>query len=220
MERLEQLGINNIKIYQDDELYTFTSDSILLSQFANAKNGEIVADFCAGSGVVGFNFYALNNELIKSLTFFEMQQVLFSLCEKSIKLNQLKNALAVNTKLQNIGKEYNEKFSLILCNPPYMKVGQGEINKNDNIAVCRSEISLPLDELCMSFSRCLKFGGRVCLVHRADRLVDVIVELKKNNLEPKRLQFVSAGKKEPYLFMLEAVKGGKSSIKILNSIKN
>ncbi len=217
----EEILDNNIKVYQDDELYTFTSDSILLSKFAIVKKGDVVADFCAGSGVVGLNLLALNTSLIKSINFFEMQTSLFNLCKKSIEENGLsESCVAVNTKLQEIDKSYNEKFSLIVCNPPYMKVGHGENNQFEQKAVCKSEITLSLKELCSSFGRCLKFGGRVCLVHRADRLVEVIVELKNNNIEPKKLQFVRSSDKEPYLFMLEGVKGGKSGIKILNSIKN
>ena len=221
MQRLENLGLNGIKVYQDDELYTFTSDSILLSKFATAKKNEDVADFCAGSGIVGFNFFALNKDLVKNLNFFEMQTPMFNLINKSIEENGLqKVCTANNVKLQDIDSSFNERFSLILCNPPYMKVQSGDINHLDNIAVCTSEVSLSLAELCASFKKCLKFGGRVCLVHRADRLVEVICELKKNNIEPKRLQMVASKGKEPYLFMLEGVKGGKSGIKILNTAQN
>ncbi len=221
MLKIEDLGIGDIKVYQDDSLYTFTSDSVLLSKFANVKWGEDVADFCAGSGIVGFYLYGLNKEKIKNLTFFEVQEPLFELCQKSIVENGLtEKASAINTKLQDIDKSYNERFSLIVCNPPYMKVNQGQQKEKEGIAICTSEVLLSLDELSFSISRCLKFGGRVCLVHRADRLVDVICSLKKYNIEPKRLMFVSAKDKQPYLFLLEGVKGGKSGIKILNQIEN
>ena len=139
MERLEYLGENEIKVYQDDELYTFTSDSILLSKFAVVKRNEDVADFCAGSGIVGFNLYALNKNLIKNLTFFEMQTPMFNLINKSIEENDLKSVCsAINTKLQEVDNSFNERFSLIVCNPPYMKVESGEVNKLDNIAVCNA----------------------------------------------------------------------------------
>ena len=88
------------------------------------------------------------------------------------------------------------------------------------IAVCRTELELSLTELVSAISTALKFGGRINMVHRADRLVDVICEFKKNNIEPKRIQFVSGGKKEPYLFMIEGVKGGKSGVKIHNTLIN
>ena len=221
MLRLEDLGLSDIKVYQDDSLYTFTSDSVLLAKFANVKMGDNVADFCAGSGIVGFYLYALNSDKVKNLTFFEVQKALYDLCSKSIAENGLEQkANAINTKLQDIDKCYNEKFSLIVCNPPYMKVSQGQQTEREEIAICKSEVMLKVEELCKAFSKCLKFGGRVCLVHRADRLIDVIYNLKQCGIEPKRLQFVSAKDKEPYLFLLEGVKGGKSGLKILNQIEN
>lgn len=221
MERKEILENGKIVVFQDDELYTFTSDSILLSKFAKLKKGDEVADFCAGSGIVGLNLLALNSGLIKSLTFFELQKPLFNLLQKSIKENGLQTeCCAINCRLQDIDKSFNEKFSLIVCNPPYMKVSAGETNSDKEKAICTSEIELNLAELCLAFSKHLKFGGRVCLVHRADRLAEVIYELKKNNIEPKRLQMVSAGKKEPYLFLLEGVKGGKSGLKVLSPAQN
>ncbi len=221
MLKKEDLGIGGIKVYQDDSLYTFTSDSVLLAKFANVKKGEDVADFCAGSGIVGFYLYGLNSEKIKNITFFEVQNSMYELCLKSIDENGLgEKARAINTKLQDVDKSYNESFSLIVCNPPYMKVNHGQQKEKESIAICTSEVLLSLDELCLSISKCLKFGGRVNLVHRADRLVEVISSLKKYNIEPKRLQFVSAKDKEPYLFLLEGVKGGKSGLKILKELEN
>ena len=212
---------NGIVVYQDDDLYKFTSDSVLLTRFATVKKGDVVADFCSGSGIVGFNLFALNRDLIESVAFFEMQTPLFDLANESILLNGLEDKFSsVNTKVQDIGSNYAGKFSLIVCNPPYMPVGHGFYEKDDNVAVCRTELTLSLSELIFAIGKCLKFGGRTAICHRADRLVDVIYEMKKNNIEPKRLQFVTAGKKEPYLLLIEGVKGGKSGIKVQNSISN
>lgn len=220
MERLEDLG-NNIKIYQDDELYCFTSDSILLSNFTRVKNGDVVADFCSGSGIVGFNLYAKNSSLIKSVTLFELQKSLYELAVKSIEKNGLEDKFsAINTRLQEIGAEFVGKFSLITCNPPYMAKDRGFVDKKDFIAICRTEVELSLEELVTAIAKALKFGGRVNFVHRADRLVEVITTLKSHGIEPKRLQFVSGGKKEPYLFIMEGVKGGKSGITVHNTITN
>ena len=218
MQVLEDLQLNGLKIYQDDELYRFTSDAVRLSYFATVKKDDTVADFCSGSGIVGIHLLGLN-KVIKSVTLFEMQKPLYDLSVKSIEYNNLKDKVfAVNTRLQDIGSEYNEKFSLIVCNPPYMKKDSGAVNEKDEIAVCRCEITLELEELIDAVSKCLKFGGRFAVVHRAERLVDVMEYLRKKNIEPKRLQLVASGDKEPYLFMLEAVKGGKKGLKVLKTL--
>lgn len=212
---------NGIEIYQDDSMYCFTSDSILLSKFTRVKKGDTVADFCAGSGVVGFNLYALNSALIDSVTLFELQKPLFDLSVLSIKENNLQDKFsAINTKIQDIDHSFMGKFSLITCNPPYMAVDKGFVDEKDHIAICRAEVELKLDELIKAISFCLKFGGRVNIVHRVDRLVEVISEMKRNGIEPKRLQLVSGGKKEPYLFLMEGVKGGKSGLTVLKTIEN
>ncbi len=222
MERIEDLNLENLKIYQDDSLYCFTSDAVLLSRFATVKKGDIVADFCSGSGIVGLHTYGLYKDKIKSVTLFEMQKPMFDLSVKSIALNSLSDVFnAVNIRVQEIGKEYNERFSLIVCNPPYQKVGSGAVNDGEVIAKCRAELTLTLSELIASAGRALKFGGRLSMVHRADRLVDVCVIMRQNGIEPKRLQFVYSGKSDtPYLLLIEGVKGGKPDLKILKGIKN
>ncbi|MBE7087221.1 MAG: hypothetical protein E7369_02855 [Clostridiales bacterium] len=221
MERLEDLQLNGLKIYQDDSLYHFTSDAVLLSRFSAVKKGDVVADFCAGSGIVGLHLYGENLGKIKSVTLFEMQKPFSDLSKKTVQHNGLENIFdCQNIKVQDIPSEYNERFSLIVCNPPYMKVEAGDSAEREEIAMCKSEVSLTLDDLIKNVARCLKFGGRVNLVHRADRLIEVVTELKKYNLEPKKLQMVVSGNKPPYVFMIEAVKGGKSGVKVLREISN
>ena len=221
MLRIEDLSLNGLKIYQDDQLYCFTSDAVLLSKFAMVKHGDIVADFCSGSGIVGLHLYGLNAEKIKSVTLFEMQKSLYDLSVKSIELNNLTDKFtAVNTKLQDITSDYNEKFSLIVCNPPYMPVNGGFDADDQSKAVCRAEKELSLSELLDAVKKHLKFGGRVAMVHRADRLVDIVSGMRERNIEPKRLQLVSGGNKPPYLVLIEGVKGGKPSLKVLNNLEN
>lgn len=220
MERLEDLNLNGLKIFQDDSLYCFTSDAVLLSEFARVKKGDVVADFCSGSGIVGIHLYGLN-PVCSSVTLFEMQKPLYDLSVKSIEHNNLGGIFtAVNTRLQDIGSEFNEKFSLIVCNPPYMPCGGGEVNEQKHIAMCRAELTLTLKEIVSVSARTLRFGGRLNLVHRSDRLADVIFAMKEKNIEPKRLQFVESGNRAPYLFLIEGVKGGKPGLKVIETIKN
>ena len=161
MERLEDLNILNLKIYQDDQLYCFTSDAVLLSKFARVKNGDVVADFCSGSGIVGLHLYGLNSQKIQSVTLFEMQKALYDLSVKSISYNNLDQKFkAVNCRVQDIDNSYAGKFSLITCNPPYMEKGRGFVDDKDCIALCRTEIELTLDELVLAISKALKFWIR------------------------------------------------------------
>lgn len=221
MIKTEDLGLLNLKVLQDDELYCFTSDSILLARFAKVKKGDVVADFCSGSGIVGFYLYGLNSQFINSLAFFEMQKPLFDLSVKSIELNSLENKFtAVNTRLQDISNNYLGKFSLIVCNPPYMAKDSGAHDKDESLAICRREVELSLEELISAISTCLKYGGRTAMVHRADRLADIVCTMRKYNIEPKRIQFVKSGDKEPYLLLIEGVKGGKSGIRVMNFAEN
>ena len=200
------------KIIQNAALYRFTSDSILLSRFARAKAKDDVADFCSGSGVVGFHFMCLN-PIISRLTLFEMQPALADMSRRTAELNGF-CCEVVEGKLQQTTLNYAGKFSLILCNPPYER---GGFEKADyQKAVCRKEITLTLSELVAAAARSLKYGGRIALTNRADRTAELIYILKEAKLEPKRLQFVSgAENSSPYLVMIEAVKGGKQGITIL-----
>ena len=215
-EVLEDMCINGLKIVQDTTLYRFTSDSVLLTRFARAKQGERVADFCAGSGVVGFHFHALNPDKNLQFTLFEMQEKLLALAKKTAEYNGFDNFTFQLGKLQDFPECYREQFSLVLCNPPYER---GGLESDDyEKAVCRKEITINLQEIAIAISKALKFGGRVAMLHRADRLAEVCYTLKSVNIEVKRIQFV-AGKSgaKPYLVMVEGVKGGKPSCEIMET---
>ena len=220
-EVIEDMGIDGLKIVQDTELYRFTSDSVLLSRFAQAKNGDKIADFCSGSGIVAFHFHALNRHEKKNLSYvlFELQQSLCELSKKTAKLNGFEEFDFCLGRLQEIPERYRESFSLVLCNPPYERGGF----ENDcyEKAICRKELTITFEEIAKAASFALKFGGRLALINRADRLAEACYVLKKYNLEVKRVRFV-AGKvgAKPYLVMLEAVKGGKPTSEILPVLIN
>ena len=220
-EVLEDMGFDGLKIVQDTRLYRFTSDSVLLSKFAKAKKHDKVADFCAGCGIVAFHFYALNRqaELDLSFTLFELQAPLCALAKKTAEYNEFTRFTIENCRLQEIPERYREQFSLILCNPPYERGGLE--NASYEKAICRKEIELTLPEIALAASRALKYGGRLCMVHRADRLAEICYTLKECGLEVKKLQFV-AGRDgmKPYLVLLEAVKGGKPQTEILPTVSN
>lgn len=219
MEVIESLLIGGYQILQDTALYRFTSDSVLLARFLKAKKGERVADFCSGSGIVGLHFFA-ENRGVEHVTLFEMQKDLAEMSRRTVALNGLEEKFTVeNCRLQEIPAEYTERFSLVLCNPPY---GKGGFRKADEKkALCRGEISLTLEELVRAAKMCLKFGGRFALVHRADRVSETLCALHAEGLEPKKLQFVSGKENDkPYAVLIAAVKGGKAGVEVLPTCAN
>ena len=159
------------------------------------------------------------NTHIKDVTLFEMQPSLSDMCVRTIEYNGFERARAVCTRVQDIGREYDGAFSLVLCNPPYERGGFENISYEK--AICRKEITVTLAEILDVAARTLKFGGRIAIINRADRVAELIYALKSRGLEPKRLQFVcgtQGGK--PYLVMVEAAKGGKEGVEVLPSAVN
>ena len=220
-EQLEDMQIDGLQIVQDTRLYRFTSDSVFLTRFARAKNGDNVADFCAGSGVVAFHFYALNRQKYKNLQFtlFELQPVLSELSKKTADVNGFTNFTFQCGRLQEFPNELRESFSLVLCNPPYERGGL----ENDEYekAICRKEITVNLKEIALAAAKALKYGGRIAILNRADRVAELCYTFREVGIEIKRLQFVAgkAGAK-PYLVMAEGVKGGKPSCDIMSMLIN
>ena len=218
---LDDLLIDGLKIYQDDSLYRFTSDAVILSKFASFKRGDVVADFCSGSGIVGLHFYALNKG-VKWVDLVEIQPELAELSQKTIEYNNLAEKFTViNKPIQDLTSDYNGKYSLILCNPPYKKAGSGEPNSNLKIAMCRHEITVTQEEIIEIAAKKLKHGGRLCMCQRTERLVDLIAKMVSVGLNPTRIQMVvtKAGG-APYLFLIEGVKGVKPQLKILPEFVN
>ena len=221
LEVIEELGIDNLKIIQDDTLYRFTSDAVLLSRFATFKKDDIVADFCSGSGIVGIHYYALNKG-VKSVDLYEIQKELSHLSYKSVKINNLEDIVNVyNMKIQDIPNDKNDKYSLILCNPPYKKKNSGEVSLDIKKAMCRHEITITQEEIIEIAYKKLKYGGRLCICQRIERFTDMIVKMRQVGLEPSRIQFVVTKEgNPPYLYLIEGVKGVKPQLKVLKNCIN
>lgn len=220
-ETLEDLLIDGLKIIQNKTLYRFSSDAVLLSRFASFKKGDVVADFCAGSGIVGLHFYALNKD-VKRVDGYEIQSSLADTFTRTIEYNGLiDKVFCYNMPIQDIPKEKNGEYSLILCNPPYKKKNSGETNPEGHIAICRHEIAVTLDEIISVSAKKLKHGGRLCICQRVERLTDTLTLMRQNKIEPYRLQFVISGNEpKPYLFLIEGVKGITRQLTVLETIRN
>jgi len=202
MNKLEEFP-NGLKIYQLDDSYKFTSDSVFLAKFCKIAGKDNVIELCAGSGIVGFYAYDLHK--FNSITFCEIQEKFAKLIQKNIELNNLQNAKVINSNLIDI-KESN--FDVVICNPPYFSL-DGKQNKNEDDYIARHEVYCTFEDIARTVKRILKFGGKFYLIHNANRLSEIICTLERYNLRVKRLKFLY-GKNKADTVLIEAKLGGKS----------
>lgn len=212
-ETLDDLEFKGLKIFQHKNGYKFSTDSVLLANFAKASKNDTIVDFCSGSGVVTILFACKNN--VKKAYGIEIQKDLAELSKKSIEFNGLKNIEILNIDLK---KTHNvlgyETVDVISVNPPYNTAGA--TSGTDEIAIATHELKTNLKTICDEASKLLKFGGKIYMVHRADRLADILFELKSSKIEPKVLRMVYPKKnKDPNLVLIEAKKGAKPGLKFL-----
>ena len=214
-EVLDDLELDNLMIIQDRNGYKFSTDSVLLANFAKAKPSDICVDLCTGSGVVAILF-SWKNKIKKSYA-IEIQPQVADRAKRSVEFNNL-NIEVLNIDLKEATTVLGfEMADVITINPPYNKIG--ETSNQDEIAISTHEISTNIKDIALVSSKLLKFGGKLFMVHRADRLVEVVTELTKNNLEPKTIRVVyPKATKEPNLILIEAKKGAKSGVKILKPL--
>lgn len=213
-ERLDDLEVNGLKLIQNPQLYCFTSDSVLLANTAKVKRKDKVLDLCSGSGIVGI--LIASKQGAKSVDLVELQPEMADLAERNVKLNNLERSVKVyETSVQKATEALGyEKYDVIVCNPPYQKVGTGLTSENESIAVCKTELKLTFAELAEAVGKLLKFGGKFFFIHNAERTAELIYELGARSLQTKKITLVKPKEtKEPDTVIIEAVKGGKCGVK-------
>lgn len=210
-ERIDQLFSTDVKIIQNKEVFSYSIDSVLLSRFPKLPSKGIIVDLCSGNGAVGL--FASTKTKAKIIE-IELQERLADMAQRSIILNRLEEQVSmINDDLKNL-LDYvpRSKVDLILCNPPYFKTTEtSKKNISEHYLLARHEITTNLDTICHISQQALKSNGRLALVHRPDRFLDILDTLKKYKLAPKRIQFVYPKKnKEANLLLIEAIKDGST----------
>lgn len=216
MERIEDLQCRGLKIIQDDELYTFTSDSVVLANFIKIKKGEIATEIGAGSGVISILLSA--KMPVEKIYAFELQTEMATLAIKNVNLNSLQNKIEViNDDISNY-KKYIErgKCSVVFSNPPYMNSS----NENGNIvkAIARHDKFLSCEKLCQTASEILKEKGRFYLCYPPERLCELFCQMTRFNIEPKKMFLSENNKRQIKLCFIEGIKGGAHGLKILPNL--
>ena len=215
-ERLEDLGCKNLKIIQNKNLYTFTSDSVILANFLKIKSKESAVEIGGGSGVISILATAKNK--VKKIKIFEIQENLQKLYEKNIKINNLNDVLELIADDVRNFKKYVEVGSqdVVFSNPPYFLVDKTE---NSVRKFARQEVFLNLKDLIKISSQMLKYGGRFYLIYPASRLCELIYECEKNDIKIKKLFFTENKNKVVNLVVIEGRKNGSDGVQILPTIE-
>lgn len=186
----ELLGRELISIYQDTDSFNFSIDSMLLASFvtitARTKN---ICDLCTGNAPIPL-YLSLRSKA--NIIGVEVQEGSYKLANMSIIENHLENQIHLYLdNLIDISKKIGiSKFDVVTCNPPFFKVGNHNINPTDSKAIARHELLATLEDIIKEASRLLNTKGRFALVHRPERLLEILELFKKYHIEPKRLQLV------------------------------
>jgi len=215
-ERIDDLQYKDLKIIQNEKAFCFGIDAVLLSDFAKGvKKESVVVDLCSGTGIVAIMLEAKAE--IKKIYAVEIQKEMADMCSRSIALNnQQKKIKVLNEDLKNIESILGKaSIDAITVNPPYKKVGSGIVNDTDTKSISRHEILCTLEDIIQVSSSILKVSGSLYMVHRMERLVDVIATMRKYKMEPKRIRFIHPTvSKAPNLFLVEGIKNAKPFLKI------
>lgn len=214
------LNFSDNIIYQDDDYFTFSLDSVLLANFVTIKlSDKKIVDFCSGNAPIPMLMSFRTNARIFGV---ELQKEIFSMGYDSVIENKMDNQITlINDDVKNISSLFDsESVDIVTCNPPYFKYNDSSlINDNDIKSIARHEVSLKLEDVLLSAKYVLKNGGTFSMVHRPDRLIEIITLMKKYNIEPKKMRLVYPKiDREANILLIEGVKNGKSGLKILSPL--
>ena len=211
------LGYKDLKIVQNTDMFNFSLDSVLLANFVSLNKGITnVLDIGCGNAPIPM---ILSCKGDFSIIGVEIQKDVYDLAVKSVDINGLSDRIKlVNMDVNEFaaGLE-SDQFDVITCNPPFFKVSEGS-NLNSSLykVIARHEVKLNLDQLFKISRKLLKNGGVISVVHRTDRLIDIIESMRSNNIEPKRIQLVYPHiGDESNMVLVEGSKNGKPGLKIL-----
>ena len=215
-ERIDDLEFKDLKIIQNKEGFCFGIDSILISDYAkNLKNGAKVVDIGTGTGIIGI--LLCKKSKASHITGIEIQEDVAEMARRSIELNNLEEKFDIkNINIKDVFYEIEPNtIDAIVTNPPYMKLNTGAQNIEKKKLISRHEIECNLEDIVKISYKLLKSKGEFYMVHRAERIVDIMFLLRKYRLEPKRIRFVHSKKqKEPNLILIKCVKDAGNGLKI------
>lgn len=214
------VNFKNIKIFQHDDYFKVSLDSILLANFVNINSGKLkIIDLCTGNAPIPLILSTKTKSLIYGV---ELQKEIYNLAVETVKYNKLENQIKlINNDIKKLYKEFEtDCFDIITCNPPYFKKNnKSNVNNNKVKAIAKHEINISLNDIILISKKLLKNKGDIYLIHKTERLIDILELMKNNNLEPKIIRFIyPKQEKESNLVLISGKKNGKRGIKLLKPL--
>lgn len=211
------LNYGDLKIIQNTKWFNFSLDSVLLANFITIrKRARMIADLGTGNAPIPLILSTKTNATIYG---FEIQKPVFNLALKSVKMNHLENKIKIiNEDIKRIDQLFEtDTFDVITSNPPYFKLnGDSLINDNEYKSIARHELSMTLDDVLRVSKKLLKNNGLLGLVHRPERLLEILEKMRQYNIEPKKIQFIYPKvNSDSNIVLIEGTKNGKQGLKIL-----
>ncbi|RXZ79259.1 tRNA1(Val) (adenine(37)-N6)-methyltransferase [Paenibacillaceae bacterium] len=214
-ERLDDLLTHDYQIIQSPEVFSFSMDAVLLARFASVPRRGRILDLCTGNGVIPLLLATRTQAAIEGV---EIQPRLADMADRSVRLNGLEGQISIiehDLRFFHLKSGYG-KYDAVTVNPPYMPPNSGDKNENEHVAIARHEIYCTLEDVITACSRLVRTGGRVSLVHRPSRLVEIIEYMRQVRLEPKRIRFVHPNSEgEANMVLIEAIRDGKPEVRLL-----
>lgn len=221
-ERIDDLQYKELKIIQNTKGFCFGIDSVILSDFAKSiKKESKVVDLGTGTGIIGLLLCKKTD--LKEIVGIEIQKEVAEMAKRSIELNKLEDKFKIlNTDINKIFEDKlleKNKFDVVVMNPPYKEKGTGKINEADSKIISRHEIKATLSDFIKVASNLLKDKGEIYIVHKPERMPDIIQKMRENKIEPKEIKIVYSNKKtEASLILIKGIKGANKFFKILEPL--
>lgn len=211
MERLDDLIIGDLSIWQREDQFCFSIDAILLAHFVKIKERWKYADLGCGTGVISLVLTALG---AKEIVGFEINEVTAELATKSVEYNMLCDKITIEKiDYRKAYKQYSGKFNAIVVNPPYFNQNAGKRAVNDGVQLALHDEETTLEDIALSAKRLLRFGGIIYMIYTTPRLAYALEALRAEGLEPKRIRFVHSQLESPSkLVLIEAKMGAKPGL--------
>ena len=218
-ERIDDLQRCGCRIIQNEELFCFGMDAVLLAAFAQPKisAGAKVLDLCSGNGVIPILLDARMQGSGVHFTGVEINNTCVDMARRSALMNGQQDRIRFieHDIRQECGQIAPASFDIVTVNPPYMTGGAGLTGENYAKTIARHEVLCGIEDVAAAASSALHFGGRVFMVHRPHRLGDIFRAFSARDLEIKRMRMVHPyADREANMVLIEASKGGKPYIHV------